>query len=317
MDLSQLAVLRELADRGSITDVALATRKSPSAVSQQLKTLQRSVGVVLVERHGRGVRLTEAGRALADSSVRIATAMAEAEATWNAFQGGATGVVRIAVFDSAAELFVPGLITRMARHTGIDVQVEHHDVSQDDFAPLAADFDIVVAHRSDDVLAPERPDLLVVPLLREPLDVAMPLAHPLASRDRVSVEEIIGENWIGVPVGYPLDRVLSTMSTGAGAAANVVYRSSHLPLIENMVAAGHGVGLVPRHTSLERSRGRFALAAITDVRAGRHIEALLRPDRAARLAVRTALTELEAEAAYRASAAVAGLSRIGNTERLG
>ena len=131
MDIDQLSVLRELADRGSITDVAAALHKSPSAVSQQLRTLQRQVGVVLVERAGRGVRVTDAGRALAESSVKVATAVAEAEAAWSAFQGGAVGRVRVAFFPSAAELLVPGLLTRMRQHDGIELDVADRDVSQD------------------------------------------------------------------------------------------------------------------------------------------------------------------------------------------
>lgn len=65
MDLAQLEALRALAEYGSVTDAALETGRTPSAVSQQLKALQRSVGARLVERDGRGVRLTDAGAALA------------------------------------------------------------------------------------------------------------------------------------------------------------------------------------------------------------------------------------------------------------
>jgi len=297
MDVSQLALLRELADRGSITEVAAALGKSPSAVSQQLKTLQRQVGVDLVERVGRGVRLTDAGRALADSAVRIATAIAEAEATWAAYRGDATGTVRIATFVSASELFLPGLLTRLKAHPGIRLDIDDRDVSQDDFAALTADYDIVIAHRSDDVLPPQPTALRVVPLVREPLDVAVPLDHPLAGRDRVTVDDVIRDEWIGVPVDYPLDRVLVAMAVRAGVPATVVHRTTHLPLIENLVATGHGIALVPRHTSRERSAGRFRLLPLGDVRAGRRIEALLRPDRAERLAVRVVLDAYVEEAA--------------------
>jgi DNA-binding transcriptional LysR family regulator len=297
MDVDQLAVLRELAERGSVTAVAAATSRSPSAVSQQLKNLERQVGVVLVERVGRGVRLTDAGRALAASSVGIATAIAEAEATWQAYRGGATGVVRVAIFPSAAELLVPGLLTRMRAHPGIRLDVSDHDVSEDAFAPLTADVDIVIAHRSDGVVPANRAGLTVVPLLREPLDVALPPGHPLSDRDRVSVADVIGEDWVGVPVGFPLDRVLLTMALQAEVPANVVYRAIHLPLLENLVAAGHGLALLPRYTSGSRAQGRFRLVVLENLRAGRHLEALLRPDRAARLAVRTVLDEVRAQAA--------------------
>jgi DNA-binding transcriptional LysR family regulator len=126
--------------------------------------------------------------------------------------------------------------------------------------------------------------------------VGLPLDHPLAGRERLTVGDVIGEDWIGVPPDYPLDRVLMAMAVRAGAAPRVVHRTTHLPLIENLVASGHGVALLPRHTSRERSAGRFVLLPLTDVRAGRRIEALLRPERAARLAVRVVLDELVAEA---------------------
>jgi len=295
MDVTQLALLRELADRGSVTEVAAALGKSPSAVSQQLKTLQRQVGVVLVERVGRGVRLTDAGRALAASSVRISTAMAEAEAVWNAYRGEATGTVRVATFFSASELFVPGLLSRLHDHPGILLDVDDRDMSQDDFAALAADYDIVLAHRSDDALPPERSVLNIVPLVREPLDVAVPLDHPLADRPSVTVADVIGEGWITVPVDFPLDRVLTAMAVRAGVPPRIVHRTTHLPLIENLVATGHGIALLPRYTSRERAAGRYRLLPLVDFRAGRHIEALMRPDRAARLAVRVVVDALVAE----------------------
>jgi DNA-binding transcriptional LysR family regulator len=292
MDVNQLALLRELAERGSVTEVAYALGKTPSAVSQQLRTLQRQMDTVLVERVGRGVRLTDAGHALAESSVRVATAIAEAEATWSAFQGGASGTVRMAVFYSAAELLVPRLLTRMREHPRIDLEISDRDVSQDDFTALTSDFDVVVAHRSDDVPPRDRARLTVIPLLREPLDVALPLGHRLADRSRVSPADVIEEDWIGVPVDFPLDRVLQAMSTQVGVPAKVVYRTTHLPLTEKLVAAGHGVALLPRNTSFERADGRFVLLPLSDLRAGRRIEVLMRPDRAARRAVGIVLDEL-------------------------
>jgi len=296
MDVSQLAILRELADRGSVTAVAAATGKSPSAVSQQLRTLQRQVGVELVERAGRGVRLTAAGLALAKSSVAIATAIAEAEATWDAYQGAESGEVRVSMFHSAAELLVPGLIRRLAAHPDIRLVVDDQDVSQDEFAALAADYDIVVAHRSDDVLEPPQGALRIVPLMREPLDVALPLTHPLVDKHSVTPAEVIDDDWIGNPVGYPFDRVLDAMAEQAGRRPRIVHRTGYLPLAETLVAGGHGVALLPRHTSTARAPGRYRLMPLADLRAGRHVEALLRPDRAARRAVRLVLAELVAEA---------------------
>ncbi|NQW91586.1 LysR family transcriptional regulator [Curtobacterium sp. VKM Ac-2861] len=295
-DVHLLAVLRELAERGSVTAVAEATHRTPSAVSQQLQTLQRQVGVPLVERIGRGVRLTAHGEVLAGLSAGVATAIARVDAAWQEHLGGATGRVDLAIFPSAAELLLPGVLTRMRAHPGIELALVDVDVSEGEFAPLAADHDIVVGHRSDGVRPADQGSVETVPLLREPLDVAVPPGHRLAGRERVGIDEVVGETWIGVPEGYPIDRVLQAMAAASDAPPSVAFRTIHLPVIENLVAAGHGVALVPRYTSGTRASGRFHLAELADVRAGRRIEALVRPDRAVRPVVRTVLEALVAEA---------------------
>ncbi|WP_065964665.1 LysR family transcriptional regulator [Curtobacterium sp. UCD-KPL2560] len=295
-DIALLPVLRELAERGSVTAVAAATHRTPSAVSQQLRTLQRQAGVPLVERVGRGVRLTEHGRALAGMATGVATALATVEASWAEHLAGVTGTVDLAVFPSAAELLLPGLLTRVREHPGIVLALSDVDVSEGEFAPLTADHDVVIGHRPDGARRPDGSAVETIALLREPLDVALPLDHPLAGRERVRIEEVVGETWIGVPEGYPIDRVLTATAGATDTPPDVGFRTIHLPVIENLVAAGHGVALVPRYTSRTRAAGRFHLAELAEVRAGRRIEALVRPDRAVRPAVRTVLEALVAEA---------------------
>jgi DNA-binding transcriptional LysR family regulator len=293
-----LELIRELGDRGSVTAVAEAGHRTPSAVSQQLKGLQRRLGVVLVERAGRGLRLTDAGRALAESATGVATALAEADASWRRFLGEVSGTVRVAAFFSASELFVPGLVERLAAaHPNITLETYDEDVSQDDFAGLIADYDIVVAHRSDDTEPRPRADLTVVPLLREPLDVGLPLGHPLSGRAAVQPAELVGEVWTAPPVGFPIERALVALAAYAGEPAKVVRRTTHLPLMERLVARRQALALLPRYSTLQHADGRFALVPLAGLRAGRHIEALLRPDRAARRVVAAVLQELQAEAA--------------------
>lgn len=297
MEVAHLELLRELADRGSVTEVARATGKTTSAVSQQLRLLQRDVGVPLVMRSGRGVRLTDAGLALARTATRVATAIAEAEAEWDRYRQNATGTVRLAFFFSAGELLIPGLLHRMAAFPDIELITEERDVGEGEFDPLTVDYDIVIAHCADDGVEPHRRNLSVTKLLREPVDVGVALDHRLADHDHVTADEVIDEPWIGVPADYPLDRVLSAVAMQAGRPAKIIFRSTHLPLIEKLVVAGHGIALLPRHSSLERSADRFALLPLTGLHAGRYLEALSRPDRVARQAVRVVLDALVAEAA--------------------
>jgi DNA-binding transcriptional LysR family regulator len=193
---------------------------------------------------------------------------------------------------------VPGLVERLAAaHPSVTLETYDEDVPQDDFATLIADYDIVVAHRSDDTEPVPRPDVMVVPLLWEPLDVGMPLDHPPAGRTAVQPVELVAEVWIAPPVGFPIERALVALSARAGQPAKVVRRTTHLPLMERLVARGQALALLPRFSTLLHADGRFALVPLAGLRAGRHIEALLRPDRAARRVVAAVLGELRAEAA--------------------
>src|SRR5690606_40797936 len=109
MDVRHLELLRELADRGSITAVARATHRTPSAVSQQLRTAQRELGTPLVEPSGRGLRLTEAGRLLAEGGADVAATLARVQARWAEVQGEPSGTVTVAALPSAATFPLPGV----------------------------------------------------------------------------------------------------------------------------------------------------------------------------------------------------------------
>ena len=125
MDFKRLRILRELADRGTVGATAEAMSVTPSAVSQQLKTLQDELGVVLVEKSGRGVRLTEAGLAMAGAAAEVSTAMARAEATIDTYRRGWQTHVKAAFFPSAAEMFLPGLLHRVKAIDGLRFPAAH------------------------------------------------------------------------------------------------------------------------------------------------------------------------------------------------
>src|SRR5690625_405954 len=145
MDIRHLRLLRELADRGSVTAVAEATHRTVSAVSQQLRTAQRDAGMQLVEPNGRGVRLTEAGKLLAAGSVEVEAALANVQARWDSYRNDPGGAVSIVAFPSAATLLFPEVIATAERE-GIVLRVSDFDPAESEFADLTSDFDIVVAH---------------------------------------------------------------------------------------------------------------------------------------------------------------------------
>lgn len=289
MDARHLALLRELADRGSVTAVAAATHRTGSAVSQQLRTAERDLGVRLVEPVGRGLRLTDAGRLLADAAVDVETALARVESQLDEFRGRPTGTVRIASLTSAAEFLVPPVWVRLEAE-GVDVRLSDTDVSEEDYASLAADHDIVIGHSLLSAVPRGAERLAHTVLAREPLDVALPADHPLADKEQLSPRDVVGEPWIGVPEGYPFATVLDGVERVAGRPVRIVQRVRDNRVAEAFVVAGVGLALLPRFTT--RAHEGVVLRPLRGVNARRWIVALSRPDRAERAVVRRTVAAL-------------------------
>ncbi|MFU8946694.1 LysR family transcriptional regulator [Mycetocola zhadangensis] len=295
MDVRRLDLLRELADRGSIAAVAAATHRTPSAVSQQLKVLEREAGVPLTERDGRGVSLTDAGRALARSATDVAIALERAHAVWDEYRHDATGNVTVASFPTAGQMLLPGAISSLADVPGLTVTMVDRDPDSGNFPGLTVDFDIVVAHSMPGMRSWSGKGLRNLYLLSEPLDVSLPVGHRLAGVNMLTPDQLVDEPWIGVPQGYPFDGLMHEIEAVTGKELSVVQRVTDNRVSEALVAAGIGIGIVPRFTASGRKRG-IVTRPLTGVDASRHIVALMRPEKAERFAVRTVAEALHAEA---------------------
>ncbi|MEI4272982.1 LysR family transcriptional regulator [Klenkia sp. LSe6-5] len=292
MDVRALETLRAVRSQGGVTAAAAVLHLTPSAVSQQLAALARDAGVPLTERVGRGLRLTAAGQALADAAVDVAVALERARAACAAWAGSPTGTVRVSAFQSAAWMLLPDLLTRVGAIGGITVECADEDVAQDAFAALTDRHDVVVAHRPAEGGPGWGEGVAVVPLLREPLDVAVPASSPLAGRAALDPGDLAGADWIAVREGFPVARVLADVAARSGATPRVVQRINDFHVVEALVAAGHGVALLPRYSSGGHPGVR--LVPLTGVRAGRQVDALVRPDVAQRRVVAVVLGDLVA-----------------------
>ncbi len=296
MDIRRLELLRELADRGSVTAVAQATHRTASAVSQQLKILEREAGVPLTERAGRGIVLTSAGRALARTATDVATAIERAEALWEEFRSQPRGEVTLTTFPSAGQMLLPGLLSAVSWMPGLTLTCSDFDALVTDIADHTADFDVVMADSPGVLPAWTERGLAVVELMREPLDVALPEGHPLGAKRQLRPADLIDETWIGVPVGLPFDRVLRGIEAANGSPARVAQRIADNGIVESLVAAGHGIAILPRFTTRDRENGLIT-RPLEGVRSSRLISALMRPDRAERPSVRAVVDALRREAA--------------------
>ena len=293
MDAHRLRMLRELADHGTVAAVADVLSMTPSAVSQQLKILAREAGVALVEPAGRRVRLTDAGRVLVGHAEVVLAALDRAAAEMDAYRTTARGEVSVSFFPSGAAMLLAPLIIRAA---GRRVVVIGRDID----TPAArapqqlAEFDVVVVHRDDRDTAEWGPRLHSVPLLREPLDVLLPPDHPLASQDRVTLTDLAGADWIGVEGGLMVDDVFKSIAVLTGVPVRITQRVNDFRVVEELVAAGVGIALMPRYVTLARDLLR---RPIGDIRLARRVEAVTRAGADARPAIALVLEELRAIAA--------------------
>lgn len=301
MDVRRLGLLRELAERGSVTAVAAALHLTPSAVSQQLKALEREAGMPLTERSGRGLALTQPGRALAAAATQMAVAIEQAEATWREFVDEPQGVVTLTVFPTAGQMLLPGLLDRVADVRGLRVVCSDQDPLLPDFADLTADHDIVIADASGVSATWRERSLVIRELMREPLDIALPEGHPLAAKASLTPADVIGERWMGVPDSLPFDRILQRIEAITGREAHVAQRFFDNRIIEEMVARGHGIAILPRFTTQDHENG-LVTRPLDGVRSERILWALMRPEVAVRPSVRLVAEALEAEAAHYAAA---------------
>ncbi|MEW2164237.1 LysR family transcriptional regulator [Streptomyces sp. NPDC007084] len=288
MNERQLRILRELGELGSVTAVAEALLMTPSAISQHLRLLQRTIPVPLTERDGRRLVLTDAGRALAGAAIEVETALARARHAVDDFVDEPAGQVSVAAFHSAGSAFFPVLLRGRAAEAP-RLSFADEDVEQDQFPRLTRDYDLVLAHHLGQT-PPWPRTVTATTLLREPLDVALPADDPLARREHLTPQDVAGRPWITVHDGFPLMATIEAIATAANRRLDIVHRVNEFAVVAETVAAGGGLALMPRWTS--RPHPALVLRPLSGVHAIRRIDVLHRPERAARKAVRTVLAEL-------------------------
>ncbi len=295
MDPARLRLLRELGDRGSVVAVAVAMHVSASAVSQQLAALQAGVAVSLTVKRGRRLVLTEAGEALAAASVRVDEALAAALDAVGSFLEHDARAVRVSAFHSAGLALFGPLLAELAgaEGSGTGVALADADVAQGDFAGLTADHDLVVAHRLPHDPPWPTARLVVVPLLVEPLDVALHAGHPLASTAGITPDQLRDERWISTHAGFPLAGVLDHLGALIGEAPRIVHRVNEFSVAAQIVRAGDAIAVMPRTTGAPLAVDGMVLRPVVGATLVRHVDVLARPDALAQAPVRVVLAALK------------------------
>lgn len=247
MDTRRLRVLQELAERGTMRQVAAATGYSTSAVSAQLAALEDEVGVRLLEPDGRLVRFTPAGRRLLAHSTTILSDVESALADLNP-DALPHGLVRVASYASALVAnCVP--VTRDLLRSHPDVQVELQEREPDEVLELLRDDAIDIGISYDYSLAP-RPKprgYVITEVASSPLNLALPTRtiadFPHAVDDDLAL--LVRDPWIVNSRGADDDELAARVCAFFGVTPTVTHRADSLEIVQAFVAAGLGIALFP------------------------------------------------------------------------
>src|SRR3954471_2666344 len=246
LDVRRMRVLREVARRGSFSAAAESLAYTQSAVSQQIAALEREAGTRLVERNARGVRLTDAGRALVEHTDVILARLADAEAELEAIAGLRGGRLRLAASPSAGATIMPEAIARFrARHPAVELTLEPADPEPALVGLRAGDADLILDITGS--FRPPRDDGIErVHLLDDPMYVALPQGHPLAHKRNLKLEELADESWIlGTTGSCPDASIFLHSCQLAGFEPHITFNSDDYFAIQGFVAAGVGASFIP------------------------------------------------------------------------
>ncbi|MGH2947854.1 MAG: LysR family transcriptional regulator [Solirubrobacteraceae bacterium] len=246
LDVRRLRVLRELAARGTVAATADALGYTAPAVSQQLAALEREAGVALLERNGRRRRLTPAGEELVARTEGILRELEAAEAALARTTTHVAGVLRCGAFASAHRALLPPAIAALAgRHP--DLRVSTRELEPEESLPALklGELDLAIAQEHAFGPTPDDPALERTDLLEDPLRVALPAGHRLATNPSIELAALATEPWIAGRDGSFCHDVVLLAARAAGFEPKLAHITNEFSVAYALVAASAAVALVP------------------------------------------------------------------------
>ncbi len=252
IDLAAIQTLYAVRERGSIVAAAGVLGYTPSAVSQQVKRLERQTGVQLLERVGRGVALTELGRQLADEGSRLLDGLESLQSRLAAAAAGragqVTGRVELAAFSTGLRgLVAPALAALRVSAPELDVRVVEHDPHEAIELVASGQVDTAIVHNWGDLPLPIPDHVEQTQLGIDTADVLVPAGHPLHERGVVvAAEDLAGRVWTCAPPGSVCHGWLVHLHDAHGLRPDIRYWAMEFSSQIGLVEHGLAVALVPR-----------------------------------------------------------------------
>ncbi|PFG29817.1 LysR family transcriptional regulator [Paramicrobacterium agarici] len=250
----RILLLSTVAREGSMTAAAESAGYSVSAISQQIRKLELEAGVPLLQRHSRGIFLTDAGRAVVEHAERIQGQMKSLQHSLDDIIGLRSGTLRMGTFPTAGSSLLPAAISGFRKaHPFVELTVR--SFRKVPLLNMLTNRDISMSLLWEYPWSRiDHPNLDLVHLMDDPTDLVVSHNHPMAERESVSVSELVDEVWVIRAEKHPVMEAIIRASNKVGFEPKVAYEANDYQEAQAMVAVGLGVALVPRLAlSVQRS----------------------------------------------------------------
>lgn len=299
----RLHVLRTVAACGTVTGAAAALHYTPSAVSQQLKTLAKELGVELVVQDGRRIRLTPAARTLLAHTDELFVRWEEVRAEVVASGDDLGGELRLCGFSTAAAALLPAAAAQVRElRPGCRIQIIEADPGECFDLLLADEADVAVVVATPQVPPSADPRFEQQHLLEDPLDLLVPEDHRLATAPSVALRDLVDEPWIMDRPGRPYHQLLQTACAAAGFTPMPAHYAAEWETGAALVGARLGIALIPRLAHVPAGYPVVRVPLSGDPTPSRHLLTGIRRGSAGHPVVATALRALREVAGARPAA---------------
>lgn len=242
MELYQLKLFVDLAERKNFTQVANENYVTQAAVTLQIRKLESELGVPLFHRTTRAVTLLEAGQKLLPYAQDMLRLSEEAREAVRETRNEVTGLVRVASVHSVGLYELPPYIKNfLQKYPGVNLRIEYR-TSDDIYRELlAGDIDVgIVAYPTEMSRVETRP------FSSDDLAIVCPKDHPFAAKKSVALQELEGQNFVQFTEETPTRRATDAHLADQGVTVNVRTECDNIEILKQMIEIGYGIALLPR-----------------------------------------------------------------------
>ncbi|SEB39837.1 LysR family transcriptional regulator [Paenibacillus sp. GP183] len=245
MDLKQLSYLLEIAKQLNFTKAAESLHLTQPTLSKMVKHLEDELGVILFDRSGKYVKLTDAGMAAIQQIQVINQSVQDLYTSLNDVSNLRTGSIRIGLPPVIGTIFFPSVVAKFQKeYPRIDFHIVEEGAKKVESRILEGKLDLGV------VVAPvDNANFEILPYLNEELALILHESHPLAGKPSVALMELSKEPFILFPDGFAVRKHIMQACSKVGFEPRVTYESAHWDLLAEMVAANTGISILPQAIS--------------------------------------------------------------------